>query len=513
MQPAFAPDRPNLPGTVDRFPPGEERLLAYASAIGAQFDFELLVEAMGGPAEPVAEEAERLVLRGILWESPGGGQFAFSDEEQRARSYNAMTESRRRVVHHRVAVAMERQNPQPTPEVLAELGRHYFMAKIGDKSYAFNRQAAENARRDQRLDLAALRLERAREELARRPDPDLIEIEQLDEDIGILYQLLGFADMADRAFQDALAHLPAENMTDRARLHFTRAEMALDSANFRQALDSIERAHALFDALRDLHGQARSHRLRARIERYRDPAEALDEAMHSFERFLETHEERARGQGALEIAVALELYGRPIQTETEHWFRRAIAILEPTGGLWESAQAYRGIARLRGAADPAGAHEALERSLVLCESAHDDRGLAWTHLGIADLKLTTGEVDGADAALDEAIRTFDRIGSRIGQQAVLRRRGVVYERRGLWAEASRALTEAAEMARAIDIPIEVVTCEYHLAHLAFRTGDLPRARAQLDTIRSTGLPEKFPLLADELHRLAEQMQLPAGAAA
>ncbi|HXY47784.1 MAG TPA: hypothetical protein VEK13_07835, partial [Thermoplasmata archaeon] len=64
-------------------PPELARLLSYASAIGSEFPFELLRTATGADEEALAENLERLIDLGVLRERPGGGRFAFVDEETR----------------------------------------------------------------------------------------------------------------------------------------------------------------------------------------------------------------------------------------------------------------------------------------------------------------------------------------------------------------------------------------------------------------------------------------------
>src|SRR5208282_57344 len=125
-------ERPPAGGSnppLESLSPEQHRILAYASAIGSEFDFPLLLGAMGIDEEGLAEEVERLVHRGVLTERAGGERFAFTEEEFRARIYRSLTESRLRVLHRKIAEVLERTHPEPTLSVLAELGRHYFLGR------------------------------------------------------------------------------------------------------------------------------------------------------------------------------------------------------------------------------------------------------------------------------------------------------------------------------------------------------------------------------------------------
>ena len=117
------PDGAPAPRSLPTLTPDAHRLLAYASAIGREFDFPLLVAAMGAPEEGLAEELERLVHAGLLRERPGGDRFVFVQDELRARIYQSLTASRLRVLHRKIAEALEQMHPEPPPALLAELGR------------------------------------------------------------------------------------------------------------------------------------------------------------------------------------------------------------------------------------------------------------------------------------------------------------------------------------------------------------------------------------------------------
>src|ERR1700688_680467 len=180
------------PGDGERLPlldhlgPDQLRTLAYASAIGREFDFSLLVSAMGAEEEPLAEEVEKLTHLGILRERSGGDRFGFVAEEARARIYQSLTASRLRVLHRKIAEAMERQFPEPPAEILPELGRHFFLGRVPEKSHEYNRRAAALARSDDAPEVAAHHLERARIDLRALPGNHVHREAELDRELGDL---------------------------------------------------------------------------------------------------------------------------------------------------------------------------------------------------------------------------------------------------------------------------------------------------------------------------------------
>ena len=222
----------------ERLTPEQHRILAYASSIGSEFDFGLLVAAMGVGEELLAEQLERLVHLGILRERAGGDRFSFAEEEFRARIYRSLTESRLRVLHRKIAEAMERMYPTPSPEVVAELGRHFFLGKVPEKSGVYNRRASENARAADDPESAAHSLERIRVDLESVPGGRPHDLAEVDEVLGVLYYSVGNFAAADRYFTEALERLGGDEPRIRARLLLARGEIA-PTAPFRLTAETV----------------------------------------------------------------------------------------------------------------------------------------------------------------------------------------------------------------------------------------------------------------------------------
>src|SRR5262249_10773974 len=141
---------------------------------------------------------------GLLRERPGGDRFAFVQDELRARIYQGLTASRLRVLHRKIAEAMERAYPEPPPEAIGELGRHFFLGKVPAKSLIYNRRAAAMAQLNDSPEEATPLLERVRIDLKSTPGEHGSEESELAFRLGELYYSTGDIKAADRLFAEAL---------------------------------------------------------------------------------------------------------------------------------------------------------------------------------------------------------------------------------------------------------------------------------------------------------------------
>ncbi|MGI0154530.1 MAG: ATP-binding protein, partial [Thermoplasmata archaeon] len=147
----------------------EERVISVAAVLGSEFPFALLLRASGEDEEHLAEEIDRLVGRGLLFERPGE-LLAFPDDRVRTEVYDHLTESRRRLLHRRTAEALEAGGSADLTTIYA-LARHFYLGKVDEKSIHYNREAAEVAVRSFSPEVARDHLERALESHRRlRPD-------------------------------------------------------------------------------------------------------------------------------------------------------------------------------------------------------------------------------------------------------------------------------------------------------------------------------------------------------
>jgi tetratricopeptide (TPR) repeat protein len=494
-------ERPLLPPLSTE----EMRVLAYASAIGREFDFALLGAAMDAPDEALAEQLERMTHLGVLRERPGGDRFAFVQDEVRARVYQGLTASRLRVIHRKVAEAMERLYPEPPPEIVPELGRHYFLGKVPEKSHLYNRRAAEVARHNDAPEEAAHHLERAWIDLRALPGERPGEEAELAEELGTLYYSLGDVRAADRMFQEGLEK--AKEPARRARLYLARAEVARDDLDGEAGHAAARKAEVLFQEIGDTVGLASVHRVLGRISFHRgEYREALDQAMLALDLLQHVADSRTLGRLCIDLGNAFSMLGPEVREDGADWYRRAIARLTESGDWSEVARAYLNLATLVGQTNPIDGLESLEKGREFAERAHEPRWAGWGLAMGVEMRLQLGQVEEAERDNQAARRLLERATDALGLQQVQTNSGLIAERRGQWEDAEAAYHSSIALAEQAGLAAEAAQSEFYLARLLFKTRDIAAARAAYDRAAAANLPALNPPSARPFAELGRQLE-------
>jgi len=489
----------------------EMRALSYASAIGHEFDFPLLAAASGVPEETLAELLEHLTQLGLLRERPGGDRFVFLHDELRARVYQMLTASRLRVLHRNVAEAMERIYPEPPPEVIPELGRHFFLGRVPEKSYHYNRLAAGVARQNDRPEEAAHHLERARIDVRALPGDHASEEAEIAEELGHIYFATGDAQTADRLYSEGLERATASSPRQRARLLLARAEVARELLDGPLARSRAREAFDLFQGVGDPVGIASVHRILGRIAFHQGAyREALDEAIQALDLLQRFEDPRTLGRLCIDIGNAFAMLGPQVQDEGIDWYRRAIDRLSEVGDWTEVARAYLNLASLVGQSRPLEGLDHLAQGREFAERAHEPRWVAWGLAMGVEFRLRLGQVEEAERDNQHAKRLLERAQDALGLQQVLANAGLIGERRGQWEEAEEAYLGALAKAEAGGLAAEAAQANFCLARLRFKTRNLPGARDAYAKALAAHFAEMNPPYAKSFEDLGRQIEAAEG---
>ena len=507
------PESPPTPAAIDsplavldRLDPDQRRALAYASAIGREFDFSLFVAAIGEDDEALAERVEQLVHLGILRERAGGDRFGFASDEVRARIYQSLTASRLRVLHRKIAEAIEKLYPQVPEEIVSELGRHYFLGKVPEKAYRFNQQAADIAELAGDPEDAAHHLERARIDLKSLEGDHRVQEAELAERLGNVYFSMGDARAADRLFREGLDLVGSRHSKTRARLLLARAEIGRENREVPVANRGARQALEIFSALGDLAGVASVHRLLGRLQfdsgKYR---EALEEEMQALDLLVQANDQRVLGRLCTDIGNSFSMLGTDLRPDAIEWYERAIDHLVEVGDWVEVARAHLNLGITIGEVDPGGGLEELARAREYAERAHELRLAGWSLFSGVEMRLALGQLEAAEWENQQAGRLLERADDQLGHQQVAMNAGLIHERRGQWEEAESSLQQAIRRALVLELAPEAAESQYHLARLKFKTRDIAGAREAYEIARLGDLPGLKPVLAKGFEELGKQL--------
>jgi hypothetical protein len=498
------------PPGLEGLPALDRRLLVYASALGREIEFPLLVAAMEVDEELLAESVERLVARGVLRERPGGDHFVFQDDALRSQLYRGLTQSRLRVVHRKLGEAMERAWPNPSPAVVAELGRHFFLGRWPERSYAYNLEAADRAEAEGNPQVAALHLERVRIDRASvaglGPDTD----SRLAERLGHLYYSLGDLRAAARLYSEGLDGSDPTDLRRQAGLWIARATVSRDLRDTDSAMAGTRKAQELYEIVDDTAGLARVHRALARlaIDRGRD-REAIEEGMSALELLQRSKDPATLGSLSVDLGNAFRRLDPELLSDAVEWYDRAIVQLALAGNDAGLAEAHlaRGEALREGR--PAEALEDFAESRAAAERAHDPIAESMALLEGIPARLKLGQVDEAERDNQMAERLLE---PRDAPEALERARlntGLLKERRGQWEAAEAAYQSAVERALRLQNAGALAEAQYCLARLHFKTREIDKARAAFQVAAEQRLSALRPDLAAGFEELGRQLEAEA----
>ncbi len=504
-----APGAPVESGAAEPGPPlseEEERTLALAAVLRAEFPFSLLLRASGEEEERLAEVVDRLVNRGLLIERPGE-VLAFGDDRRREAIYDALTESRCRLLHRKAGEALEAMGSADIETIYA-LARHFYLGRLDEKSLQYNRAAAEIAERAFSPEFARDHLGRALESHRRiRPeDADgeaeiLLEIAQQADHLGqlkeaedLLREHLGRREVAARISPHV-----------RALLELYLAQVLTDRGEWAAAEAAIERVVASIDLAHHPLVRLGFHRLRGEALYYQGRyADSLAEHSEELRLARETGNERATALALVRRGYVLAMQGQEEGAMAEA--RDAAQILERLGDVREAAQAhlFLGVV-IAGNPSPtpryAEASAEFAEAIRLAEKAHDSRRVGWALFNSADILREVGRLDEAAERSQRAREILERLGDRFGLVQSMIVLGKIELDRGEYDRAEADLLDAYRLVRELRAPADEVDVVLRLAQLSYARGDAATTRRRLADLEHQNLPALRPDVVPDFERL------------
>lgn len=463
-------------------------MLSYAAAMGLEFDWSVLITATEMEEESLAESLERLVQRGILKELNWGDSYAFLRIVTLAQIYSGMASSLLRVIHRRIAEAYEKLHPDPTPDIIPVLGRHFHLGGVHDKSILYNRYAATQAIGAFSPNTAIHYLERVRVDLVALPGDHRLEEVDVLKSIGEQYGEIGDEARADELYGESLEKLPKEDVTLRALLLLSRAHSVAEDEKLGLAREYCEEAIRLLEKVGHKKGLAIAHYNLGQAAIEEDQLEVakveLETALGLFD------PEKDAKDVARSYLLLGNLYSRVDdaveQARAIDYYRKAVQGLEPL-------QDYKGLARIHTnvaitirRSHPSEALKELMEARDCCEKASDKRFLGWVFSNSVELRLILGQETEAAHDNAEARRIFSRFNDSLGLQQVALNDGLVAQHRKAYEDSEREYLDSLKRAEALHFPGMMVEVLLHLAMMYVEWGRNDDAIRRVSHIREIG---------------------------
>ena len=425
--PADAPDRWAIPQSVRDLLAGRlaavdeagRQLLQTAAVIGRSFEYTTLLEASGRSEDEVVGGLERLLGQGLIRElgsaaagtgasgsEPAGElNYDFTHQQLRSLVYEETNLARRRLLHRRVAAALQGRARGPQGDALAALiAGHFHLGGQDDMAAAFYYRAGLHAR-------ALYANREALDHFKTALALDHADTAALHEAIGDLHTLLGEYQLALQAYESAAALAGDERLG--------RLEHQLGQVYERRGNRELAESH--YCAALSRYQQARQTEPLARltVDRSRvayqsgDFAAARSLATEALELARASADVEAEAQAHNTLGILARQEGKAANAR-EH-FDRSLALAESAGVTAARVAALNNLARLLAAEGRSEeALAMLEQAIALCTRQGDRHREAALYNHRADVLHRAGQDEASMASLKQAVAIYAEIGMEAG---------------------------------------------------------------------------------------------------
>jgi tetratricopeptide (TPR) repeat protein len=486
----------------------DKRVLSYASAMGMEFDWSVLQVSTEIEEEPLAESLERMVHRGILHEFNYGDSYGFVQVVTLAQAYREVSSSRLRVIHRKIAGAYEKLNPDPGPDVIPKMARHFHLGGIHDKSLLFNRYAATLAVNAFSPDVAVQYLERALEDLEALPGDHRLEEADVLKEIGEQYGAMGDNTKEDSFYGKSLAKLPREEVTSHALILLSRADSARDRDQVGLSRKYCEEAIRLLEKVGHKKGLAMAHRILGRAASKESHFEVAKKEIEAALGYLDPEKD------AMDVARCYtdlgDIYGDVNNAEEQEravgFYRKAITTLEPLHDYHELGRAHLNLAVTIGNPQPREALNELMEVRACAEKTKDKRFLAWALFNSVGLHLSLGEAEQAAQNNDEARRILSTFNIPLGMQQITLNDAILAQHRKAYPESEMAYLDALKRAEDLSYPPIIVEVLMHLGSMYVDWGRRDNALKVVSRIKEIGEDKIDPPNRPTYEALKKQLE-------
>ena len=478
----------------------DRRILSHAATLGKSFRIRTLYLTVGGDEEKFTGTIGSLRHRGALVER-GSDAYEFSSEQLWTEIYNSMSESHRRILHHRAAEAIE-TDESLGPIAAYDLAKHYYLSSDFEKSVHFNRQAAEMAKKSMDYVAAAVYLDQALQSLKHLPRKDQKEYEAAVLDLALCLDVNGDVDRAIGLLQEVASpgllnlHL-AMLMTDEGR--WNEAEkLIMDTLDHMGASGDpaiLGYAYRMLGALASCRGQ------------YAEAAAKMEKAIPYLQK-ANMRPEAARVK--LLLADQKRIMTNFKVDEIDADYKSGLEELRATGdlSLLASALINYGIWHVQMNKVDEGLH-ILEEALSVAENLHHALLTGWVLFNMADVLFLSGDFKRSAELNARAKERLEKVGDKMGLIQVHLVNARLMEQAKQEAGVEVELAEALRLAQAVGFEPDKLEVLLRQGEFFLQKGDREGAMRNLKELELGEFEKIRPELKDDFCRFRDAVQKPA----
>lgn len=428
--------------------------------------------------------------------------------------YDALRGKRRRLLHRRIAEALETLYGDETEQVAHQLAVHFEIGQVPQRALTYSIQAAQRAMRLYAWDEAALGFERVQRLAEHAEDPDAVAA-QVQEGLGDIALAGARYHDAIAGYDAALAALDLALIDDeaevRARLHRKRARVYEHLGDFLAAFAALEEGLGVVPA--DSLEEAALYIMRAGLHhrqgRHREALEWCEKALAASS-LPEVHPLRAHAHsltGVMHTYLSHPDAGlKPLERALKVYRR-----LDDLPGQFDTCSNLGAVYFARaGRGDWALAREHDEQARALAERMNDSERLARAHVNLGWTAYVLGDVDSALESYKRSLDIWSRSDARLMCAVVRSNLGAAELAREDYAAALGHLQQAAGVLEEAGARGQLAETRRYIALARLAGGDLAAARSEAEQSLDLAREAEEPIAEAASQRVLGQVALAEG---
>ncbi len=475
----------------------ERKALSYATVIGRSFKFHTLYRALGGDEEKLTEIIDAFIQRGILKER-STEVYEFASDDLWTESFNYLTERHRRILHAKIAGAIEAMEGSD-PVSVFELGNHYHAARNFEKSLRYNRQAADLAKKSRDGEAQVHYLEQALAALRALPTRDRRSEEAMIIELALSLDIVG---EVERALQLLQSNLSPGLVT----LYYAR--LLTHAGRWREAEELVIGSFSAIHETMDPALTGMAYRMLGSISTYRGEfAKAAENYEKAVPYLMQAGMKADAAIARLMLADKKRVLSGADEESITAAYEGAIADLRELDnpsllatalmnyGLWFTERSMM-----------EDALRYLEEALHEAESSGDARLTGWALFNTADVLVTIGDPERANDLNQQAKGRLTRVGDKLGLIQVHLVQGRLLGQKGEFTGAELEILEAFRLAKEVGFEPDQMEVLFRQGELYLLKGDGEGARKRLEEIEAHHFEELRPDLKQDIDRFRKAVR-------
>ncbi|MEM2900971.1 MAG: DUF2791 family P-loop domain-containing protein [Thermoplasmata archaeon] len=498
---------------VDRLSEDAEKVLEVAATIGREFSFDILLAAIEGDEEALLDAIDELIESRLIIEESNDNreEYRFDHPTVREVVYNSLSRGKKRLLHRKVALALESVSKGKESEKVYNLAYHFYNANEYEKALLYAQKAGERAIESFAPEDALRYYKMALDSIEKLQDNDSNKLRKLSllRSIGKLcYSLADWNEGI--AYYGSMLELSVELKNDhsRAEAHRGLGKMCSEQNIWQDAISHFECAIAISEKLSDLHGLGEAMRGRGWIDwmlgKYDSALELYRKALSCAESIGDV---RVIAQTYIDIGNVYNVKG---EFSKAIWhYEKSLDLLEEMDEEYEIARVYNNLA------DVHNQMKELEKSLeyyMKCiessEKSKNNKFLMYGSQGAGEVLANLGRLEDAERYTHQAMKMAIKTDDKYLIAAAHRGFGIIYGKKKAWDLSAEHFNKAMKILEEKNIQHYLAQVAYDFALMYKNKGDFENTKKYLkksiEVYESVGAKELATKLKAEYEEVVNQ---------